>query len=723
MERIYLDGIWQRRIGEGPWAKQTVPYSCLCVGQSECMLQFDAEKKNGRVFLVFEGITYGAEVVLNGVCLGKMLPYSVYRYDVTEQLRETGNVLCVLLQDMNLPFGPSAGWENFGGIIRSVYLDYTGSAALEDVIWHSELKGDYSEALCFAEPVISGEAEDRVRLLDDAGVCVAEASCRKVETAKFTLREPKLWSTDTPCLYTLESEILQDGVLQDSRREKVGFKDFCIRGRRFWLNGKPCYLHGVTRHDTWGDEGHTLSEEKLRRDMQMIKDVGCNFVRLVHYPHNRKVVEIADEIGLLVSEEPGLWWSDMHNPDTCSGALEVLRRTICRDRNRVSVAFWLSFNECQFTLEFLKDSVRVAREADPYHLVSGANCMSLEMTKPNYLECGFDFYTMHPYTRDPQRFRDCAEYLTEMPLVFTEWGGCDCDNNPRLFAELIDCIKALKNGPEETCLAGAMFWTWAEIRECNRGLPACRDGILNEGLVDRFRTPTVNYKVFTEGFRYLNAEEPEKEYDIWVNDEACASGEYFCLEMPEEIPEDPSWARMVKRATQPMDKFAHARRRMLDRGPVPPKKVDRIGGIPVKLCGKPFVLGEAPLAVPVEKQVSELIVIGNVSMPKGWPIDGQYGDPAAVYTVEYTDGTKEEHIMRNGQEITTATRLYGSSRIDPLACRSPRAMEFGYDRNWELYVVNLHKIPVDREKTVKCITFRAADPTYDILLYGVTGKE
>ena len=68
-----------------------------------------------------------------------------------------------------------------------------------------------------------------------------------------------------------------------------------------------------------------------------------------------------------------------------------------RDRNHISIAFWLSFNECKCTLEYLKEAARVCRENDPYHMVSGANCMSLEMTKENFLNCGFDFYTMHPY--------------------------------------------------------------------------------------------------------------------------------------------------------------------------------------------------------------------------------------------------------------------------------------------------------------------------------------
>ena len=74
MKRVYLDGVWERRIGEGPWQKQHVPYSCLCVGTSECRLTFDAVPLGERAFLVFEGITYGAKVMLNGTEILDMLP-------------------------------------------------------------------------------------------------------------------------------------------------------------------------------------------------------------------------------------------------------------------------------------------------------------------------------------------------------------------------------------------------------------------------------------------------------------------------------------------------------------------------------------------------------------------------------------------------------------------------------------------------------------------------
>ena len=119
-----LNGIWKYRVGKGQWTQKEVPFSVLCVGRSECEKSFNLEKRSPVVLLSFDGITYNARVYLNGVHLGKMLPYSEYTYDITEIVKDKDNILRVELEDVNCPFGPSEGWENFGGICRDVSVIY-----------------------------------------------------------------------------------------------------------------------------------------------------------------------------------------------------------------------------------------------------------------------------------------------------------------------------------------------------------------------------------------------------------------------------------------------------------------------------------------------------------------------------------------------------------------------------------------------------------------------
>ena len=143
-----LNGWWDYRIGNGSYKAIRVPYSALPVGKSECRLRFDQTEVSERAFLVFEGITYRAVAVLNGVMLGEMLPYCQYKFEITNIALVEGNVLTVEIFDIDVAFGPSEGWENYSGIIRDVYIEYTGMNIITDVIWSAEFSQDYTKAFC-----------------------------------------------------------------------------------------------------------------------------------------------------------------------------------------------------------------------------------------------------------------------------------------------------------------------------------------------------------------------------------------------------------------------------------------------------------------------------------------------------------------------------------------------------------------------------------------------
>ncbi|MBQ9098044.1 MAG: hypothetical protein IJY50_01280 [Clostridia bacterium] len=722
-----LNGWWDYRIGRGEFTRKKVPFSTLPVGKSQCVLQFSAQKHphHPRAFLVFDGITYEGKVTLNGVELGTMLAYSEYRFEVTHLLKEE-NVLSVELSDIDPVFGPSEGWENYGGIIRDVYLEYTGSRVITSTLWNGALNADYSVADCsFAVTTEGGEGTLEAMLTDKEGNVVATATADG-DTLRFAVSEPHLWSPDDPYLYTLRYAAYADGAVSDGGEIKVGFKDFRLVGKRFYLNGKATFLLGINRHDIWGEQGHTMTEEQMRRDLTMIKNTGINYVRLVHYPHHKRIIELADELGLLVSEEPGLWWSDMSNQKLCDDALEVMRRTVLRDRNHVSIAFWLSFNECIFTLDYLKSSARVCRENDPYHMVSGANCMSIEMTKENFPICGFDFYTMHPYDSTPKRMIKSIEELTEMPLLFTEWGGYYCHDNPQNFRWFIDTIvKYWKNPDDQPVLAGACYWFWSEMYEFDRTAPACTNGVLREALVDAERNPLPDYDIFRTAFAELYNPEKDPEWHV----DACKipTNGYKNYEtvsvfgLQDEKQRAAAWETMIAESKVPIARFHHVNKgnRKMTNGPVLRQEIGALGSLPMALEQKPYVITDT-LTVPVGQAVKGLWVIGNVSMPKGYPISGDYGEDAVEYTVEYTDGSTDRFMMKNGEDVTTATGLHGPSRIEPYAANSPRAMRFRHQMAWEHYVVNARYLAADPTKTVRALVLRNAGNGYLPLFYGLT---
>ena len=350
MKTQLLNGCWLYRVGAGAERPITVPFSAHAVGHSECRRTFDLDLAGSKVFLQLDGITYAATVALNGVTLGDMLPYSEYRWDVTDIVTPTGNEILVVLEDIAPAFGPTEGWENFGGIIRSVKLLYEDMGHIEDVFFHTTLKNGFTDADYTIGVAVSApeNAQQRVRLCDGDTVLL-DVTSPAGSSVTEELKNAHLWSPDDPYLYDLTVELLCDGIVRDVYTHKVGFRALTCDRHRFILNGKPTFLMGVCRHEMMGDSGHVVSPEMIEEDFKQIKSLGCNFVRLVHYPHCKETLDIADKVGLMVSEEPGLWWSDTSNPEVASASLEVLRRTVLRDRNHVSIAFWLCFNECIFT--------------------------------------------------------------------------------------------------------------------------------------------------------------------------------------------------------------------------------------------------------------------------------------------------------------------------------------------------------------------------------------
>lgn len=711
-----LNGIWEYRVGRGPWREREVPFSTRPVGHSTCRRTFRTEAGIPCVLLRFEGINYRAVAYVNGVILGEMRPWCAYTYDITEYLRQGGeNELLVELDDITPVFGPSEGWENYGGIPRDVTLYLGERQYLSDVFFSSMLCEDYTAADMTVAVTAQCGTQDRVRvtLLDGAEEVLSYEHEVSAGSETHRVEDVRLWSPDDPYLYTLRTELLRGERVVDTDERAVGFRAFCVGKRRFYLNGEPIFLCGVCRHEMFGEQGHLTDPERIEEDMRQIKEMGCNYVRLVHYPHSRVTLDIADRLGLLVSEEPGLWWSDTADPENHAGSLEVLRRTILRDRSHACVAFWLCFNECRFTEKFLIESARVCRKYDPTRPVSGANCMSLEDTIKYYELCGFDFYTMHPYDSTTKRLCDSVKALRDKPLLFTEWGGYYVYDNPGLLRQFIRQMIAYWHEPDDgDVLTGACFWCYADMYEFNRRRPAARDGILTEGLVDIWRNPSMIFDVFCETWQELtDKHRPDESFEMKVVGER---SDGTALPLPEQGGE--VWERVMAAVTSPIARYQlNKRQRRPVFGPV---LRDAIG---VGIYRRPYALFDGEELVLSPGMAAErLTLFGAVSVTDAYPLTGmdRYGEVAAVVTVVYGDSFEEEFLLRNGVEVTTVYTTFGPSRIEVIGERAMPWVRFSYDKNFEDYLINR----VDLELSswgVKEIRVTPAGAGYCLLFWGM----
>lgn len=710
MKTQSLNGIWCYRKGKGEWSTRKVPCSSLAVGHSEYRKTFVTEYSSPKVFLKLDGITYRAEVFLNGHHLGTMLPYSEYTYDISNIISKNENELLVELEDISPAFGPSVGWENFSGIIRPVTLIYTEESYIKDCFFHTKLTNNFKSAEYTLETDVNAPAGCMLEVALKYCNKTVDTFCIPADQATVTrkLTDVKLWSTDAPSLYTLEVGLSRDGSIIDDYSANVGFKEFKCDERRFYLNGKPLFLLGVCKHEMIGDSGHTPSVQAIEDDLLRIKNSGFNFVRLVHYPHCKQTLEIADRIGLLVCEEPGLWWSDTSNEEISAGSLEVLKRTVFRDRNHPSIAFWLCFNECRFTEEFLVRSAEVCHKLDPTRMVSGANCMSIEDTLKYYNICNFDFYTMHPYSDTFERSRESIEALVGKPLIFTEWGGFYLYDNPHLLTDFINEMYSYYiNGSEKGALAGAFFWYWSEVHDFNRARPACLDGIMREALIDYNGKPTSMYEPFCKAWKEAISQKNEQEY-------------YYRALLPS--PKKPFVCRnesgidellQTLRTREPSVKEIQ-RERVFKYGPV--LLNDEISDAP----SNPYVLTEdSPLVFEGNALTDTVTLIGAVSTGTGYPISGEYGEIAAELTITLNDGTSILFPLRNGIEITTAFTTLASSRIEPFALNAVPFAYFGHERNHENYIINQLKISLSKAKTIVKAEIKTIHKDYELLFWGV----
>jgi len=760
-EKISLGGYWDYSTPYAKPIKRKVPGSYHCVGTCTYSrtIQLPPTDKR-RALLCFEGIAYQGDVKLNGIQVGEtMQPYSRYTMDVTSALEDGENELVVELADLPAAFGPSEGWESSSGIIRDVYVEYVPQEYIENIFFHQQLNESFGVSDITVEVAAVGGDSARIRIaLDGAMVLEAESKpdlAAKPESAHTAqpqpsqapvtitaqLHHPRLWSPETPILYDLTVELIKNGAVVDATTEKIGFKDFSIKGNRFLLNGQPCFLKGVCRHDMWGEQGLTLTDAQIEQDLQMIKDMGVNYIRLVHYPHDVRVVDAADRLGLLISEEPGLWWSDMHNPGVTGGALEVMKRTILRDRSRVSVAFWLAFNECIFTAEFLDDAQKLVRALDPYRAVSGASCQSLKFTKDLYDKCNWDFYTFHPYGALPSlvsaghdeegrylppinTIDETVAYFKDKPLVFTEWGGYYVHDNPNLY-KLFNQKMASYAAPREDGLhlAGMAYWCWNDIYQTSRGLPGCIDGILMEGLVDIHRNKRVNYYTQADCFHEFDCLQPtypgevsiigmdvqakkQTVVDIYIGQDLAANNDAFSIALE---------------AAKPNIGFVQLRTQLLDKGPVLPHNVYDLGELETNLESRaPLIAYTSPVEVPVGLSGDTLCLVGMTVLGDAFPISGKAGDVLGKLVINYTDGTAHTQELLDGKELCTAFMSYGASRIDPCAGDAKRVLTFSYDKNWERYCMNVLTIPLCSEKTVDSVKIVPVSDKLSVLLYGIT---
>ena len=351
------------------------PQLFLYEGQVWFRRKFDWTRKPGkRVILRFSAVTYLATVWLDGQELGAHEGgFTPFAFDVTDLLTDGTHSLVVAVDNARRPENvPCAefDWWNYGGIIRDVALfelpeSYVAEGTLQCA------KGDRGKlvgSLRLSAPKAGVEASVEIKELGVKATAATDAE----GVAKFELAaKPELWSPKSPKLY--EVAFSADG---DTFSDRIGFRTIETRGKTILLNGERVFLKGVCFHDEIPGGGRIHEERQAMDLIRRAKELGCNYVRLAHYPHNEATVRACEREGLMVWSEIPVYWSiKWDDPVVYANAENQLREMVRRDRNRAAIVIWSLANETPFGEardKFLSSLAKTARALDDTRLVSMA---------------------------------------------------------------------------------------------------------------------------------------------------------------------------------------------------------------------------------------------------------------------------------------------------------------------------------------------------------------
>jgi len=340
---------------------------------------FDYVKSNteNRVFIYMGAANYDTDVYLNGKKLGKHIGgFTPFQFEVTHLLKDQHNFVIIKVDNKRKKEGVptlNTDWWNYGGITRAIKLIETPATYIKDYAINLS-KTNKNTIAGTIQLDGKNKSGTNIRLKipelkinttfksDENGVCSFELTSKKI----------KYWSPSNPYLYdiTLSTE-------NDDLKDQIGFRTISTKGSKILLNGKSVFLKGISIHEESPlNGGRANSIEDVKQLLGYAKEMGCNYVRLAHYPHNEHMLRLADKMGILVWEEIPVYWTiDWQNKATYKNAQQQLSDVITRDKNRASVIIWSMANETpnsEARNTFLKNLAAFTRKKDPTRLISAA---------------------------------------------------------------------------------------------------------------------------------------------------------------------------------------------------------------------------------------------------------------------------------------------------------------------------------------------------------------
>ena len=467
---------------------------------------FNYTKKEGkRIFFYFGAVNYEAWVYINGRYLGRHEGgFTPFNFEITKIIKDGDNFIVVKIDNKRKPeYVPTIifDWWNYGGITRDVYIVETDIFFIQNYKFYLD-KNDKN-----AYNKIYYSIKLNINAIKKIGIIINELNIKLPVitdangevSGSINATNLILWSPENPKLYKIELK-LGENILKD----EIGFRIIETSKEKILLNGKPIFLYGVNIHEEKPNGGgRANTPEDAKKLLGWAKELGCNYVRLAHYPHNEFMIKEAEKMGIMVwSEIPVYWMIDFENENTYENSKNQLKENIERDINRANIIIWSIANETpqnEKRDKFLINLSIYARSLDNTRLISMAmnslrNKKTNEFIAEDNMNKYVDIISLNEYMGWYRRAKDFSNITFiipyEKPVIISEFGGgakygFHGEKNQRWTEEFQEYVykENLPMFDKIKQLAGLTPWILKDFRSPRRVLSGIQDYYNRKGLV------------------------------------------------------------------------------------------------------------------------------------------------------------------------------------------------------------------------------------------------
>lgn len=466
------------------------------------------ELEDKCIYLIFDGVNSVCDVILNGMQIGHHEGgYSKFIIDITDQIQES-NTLIVKVSNKTTDYiyPTTADFTFYGGIYRNVYLEICDKHHLKFNSYSSSpLKCTTSYAnnighlnACYT-PAFKDD-EVKIQIVNKDGLIIKEGYSKD-----FEISNPILWNgIENPYRYKVKASLYHGNTLCDEVIENIGFRSFKVDPiNGFFLNDKPYPLRGVSKHQDRKDKGNAISYDDMEEDLELIKEIGANCIRLAHYQHDQHIYDLCDKYGIIIWTE--IPYISKHSSNGFDNIKQQLQELILQNYNHPSIFFWGLSNEItMFKKEFNKNAIeehkelnKIAHYLDPNRMTTIA-CYSAMLINNKIahitdlasynLYCGWYI----PFTHLTSLILDLWHlFYPKSPIGLSEYGAEGMINlhssHPKRFddTEEYQCIyheKMLKDITKRKYIWSTFVWNMFDFASEGRNTGG-EEGINHKGLI------------------------------------------------------------------------------------------------------------------------------------------------------------------------------------------------------------------------------------------------